>query len=173
MNTLQLREIFRNIESYTPFKPGQPIFTEGEFGDVMYVLMEGLVDVVVQGKVVGTFEPIEIFGEMAVIDAGPRSASVVAKTECKLIPINQKRFIFLVQQKPQFALHIMRMLVERIRWMDANHAASLAAQGAAPAKTGDDSQPAPENAAGESSSADSGANEAQAGGAGESAKSQG
>lgn len=130
MNTLQLREIFRNLDIYTPFKPGQAIFKEGEFGDVMYVLMEGMVDVVVQGKVVGTFEAVEIFGEMAVIDAGPRSASVIAKTECKLIPVNEKRFVFLVQQKPQFALHIMKMLVERIRWMDQSHSAQPAAEAA-------------------------------------------
>lgn len=122
MNSLQLQEIFRNLDAYVPFKPGQVIFKEGDFGDVMYVLMEGLVDVVVKEKVVGTFEPIEILGEMAVIDAGPRSATVVAKSDCKLIGVNQKRFQFLVQQKPQFALHIMRILVERIRWMDSQAA---------------------------------------------------
>jgi CRP/FNR family transcriptional regulator, cyclic AMP receptor protein len=122
MNSLQLQEIFRNLDSYVPFKPGQIIFKEGEFGDIMYVLMEGHVDVLVGDNVIGTFEPVEIFGEMAVIDAGPRSATVRAKTDCKLISINQKRFVFLVQQKPQFAIHIMRILVERIRWMDAQTA---------------------------------------------------
>lgn len=85
----------------------------------MYVLVEGVVEVVVGFKVVGAFQPIEIFGEMAVIDAGPRSATVRAKTYCKLAPVNQKRFIFLIQQKPQLALHVMKMLVERIRWMNS------------------------------------------------------
>jgi CRP-like cAMP-binding protein len=80
--------------------------------------VEGLVEVQVKDKVIGTFQPIEVFGEMAVIDPAPRSATVTAKTNCKLAPINQKRFLFLIQQKPQFAIHIMRMLVERIRWMD-------------------------------------------------------
>lgn len=85
----------------------------------MYVLVEGVVEVVVGFKVVGAFEPVEIFGEMSVIDAGPRSATVRAKGYCKLAPVNQKRFLFLIQQKPQLALHIMKMLVERIRWMNS------------------------------------------------------
>lgn len=166
MNALQLQEIFRSIDSYVPFKTGQIIFKEGEFGDVMYVLMEGLVDVVVQGRVVGTFEPIEIFGEMAVIDAGPRSATVVAKTDCKFISINQKRFIFLVQQKPQFAIHIMRMLVERIRWMDAQAAQPVQAEESAsseestePAEAADATDP---QAEGQSDGADSERGDVQA-----------
>lgn len=114
-----LQDIFKSPELLVPFKPGQPIFREGEYGDTMYVLVEGVVEVLVGYKVVGAFEPIEIFGEMSVIDAGPRSASVRAKTSCKLAPVNQKRFLFLIQQKPQLALHIMKILVERIRWMNS------------------------------------------------------
>ncbi len=117
MDQSLLLEIFRSPELLTPFKPGQVIFREGEYGDTMFVLVEGVVEVVVGYKVVGAFEPVEIFGEMSVIDAGPRSATVRAKSFCKLAPVNQKRFIFLIQQKPQLALHIMKMLVERIRWM--------------------------------------------------------
>lgn len=102
-----------------PFKPGQNIFKEGEYGDTMFVLVEGVVEVIVGFKVIGAFQPVEIFGEMSVIDAGPRSATVRAKTFCKLAPVNQKRFLFLIQQKPQLALHIMKILVERIRWMNS------------------------------------------------------
>jgi CRP/FNR family transcriptional regulator, cyclic AMP receptor protein len=117
MNFLQ--EIFRSPDLYVPFKAGQAIFKEGEQGDVMYVLMEGEVEVKVHDKSIGTFLPIEVFGEMAVIDPHPRSATVIAKTDCRLAPINQKRFLFLIQQKPQFAIYIMKILVERIRWMDS------------------------------------------------------
>jgi len=112
----------------------------------MYVLVEGVVEVVVGFKVVGAFQPVEIFGEMAVIDAGPRSATVRAKTYCKLAPVNQKRFVFLIQQKPQLALHIMKILVERIRWMNSvasgkGGLASEAAEGSPP------QAPAPQGAA--------------------------
>ena len=114
-----LLELFRSPNQYVPFKAGQAVFTEGEQGDVMYVLMEGELEVQVHNKVVGAFGPVEVFGEMAVIDTQPRSATVVAKTDCMLAPINQKRFLFLIQQKPEFAIYIMKILVERIRWMDA------------------------------------------------------
>lgn len=118
MEENQLLDLFKNQELITAFKPSQTIFKEGEYGDTMYVLVEGVVEVLVGYKVVGAFQPVEIFGEMSVIDAGPRSATVRAKGPCKLAPVNQKRFLFLIQQKPQLALHIMKILVERIRWMN-------------------------------------------------------
>ena len=115
---MDVTDLFPRNDSLVSFKPGQTIFKEGEPGDVMFILVEGVVDVLVGDKVVGSFEPIEILGEMSVIEPGPRSATVVAKTNCKLGAVNQKRFKFLAQNKPDFALHIMRMLVERMRWMD-------------------------------------------------------
>ena len=136
MNILQ--DIFRSPNLFLPFKAGQTIFKEGEMGDVMYVLMEGEIEVQIHGKVVGTFQPIEVVGEMAVIDPQPRSATVLAKTDCKLAPINQKRFEFLVQQKPQFAIYIMRIPVERIRWMD-----SMARSNPPAAETAPPSVPSP------------------------------
>ena len=114
-----IKDIFQSPELLVQFKPGQTIFREGEDGDTMFVLVQGVVEVLVGYKVVGAFEPIEIFGEMSVIDAGPRSATVRAKTYCKLAPVNLKRFTFLIQQKPELALHIMKILVERIRWMNS------------------------------------------------------
>ncbi|MBI2949876.1 MAG: cyclic nucleotide-binding domain-containing protein [Verrucomicrobia bacterium] len=115
---MDVTDLFPRNDSLVAFKPGQAIFKEGEQGEVMFILVEGTVDVLVGDKLVGTFEPIEIFGEMAVIDPGPRSATVVAKTHCRLGAVNQKRFKFLAQHKPEFAFHVMRMLVERMRWMD-------------------------------------------------------
>ena len=115
---MRLDDIVRSSEPVTAFKAGDTIFREGEPGDFMYILVEGQVEVVVRGVAVGIFEPVEVFGEMAVIDPKPRSAAVVAKTNCRLIAINQKRFLFLIQQKPQFAIDLMKILVERIRWMD-------------------------------------------------------
>jgi CRP/FNR family transcriptional regulator, cyclic AMP receptor protein len=125
---MRLEDIFRSSEPTTSFKAGHVIFKEGEPGDFMYVLVEGQVEVVVRDVVVGAFEPVEVFGEMAVIDPKPRSASVVAKTNCRLIAINQKRFMFLIQQKPQFAIDLMKILVERIRWMDTRSKAQQAQQ---------------------------------------------
>jgi CRP/FNR family transcriptional regulator, cyclic AMP receptor protein len=80
---------------------------------------EGQVDIIVHGKVLSPLGPGGILGEMALIDEHTRSATAVAKTDCKLAPINKKRFHFLVQQTPNFALSVMKVMAERIRRMDA------------------------------------------------------
>ena len=53
------------------------------------------------------------------IDHAPRVATAIARTACKLLPIPEKRFLFMVQQTPHFALQIMRVVAERLRRMDA------------------------------------------------------
>jgi len=115
-----IQEVFRRSDDHQSFKAGQAIFRQGDPGHLMFILVEGIVEVLVGGNVIGAFEPIEVFGEMAVIDAGTRSATVMAKTDCKLVAVNQSRFLYLIQQRPQLAIHIMRMLVDRIRWMNSS-----------------------------------------------------
>ncbi len=108
-------DLFRNAEDFVTFDAGQVIFREGEPGDIMYVVIEGQVDILVQDKVIDSTESGGIVGEMALIDDGPRSATAIAKTACKLVPINEKRFTFLVQQTPHFSLNVMRIMSERLR----------------------------------------------------------
>ena len=115
---MNLKDFLWRQESQLQRKAGETLFKEGQPGDFMYVLLEGQIDVLVHEQRVGTFEAVEIFGEMALIDAQPRSATVVTKTDCKLARMDQNRFKYLIQQKPEFAIDVMRMLVERIRWMD-------------------------------------------------------
>lgn len=81
----------------------------------MYAVVEGEVEIVFADKVINTHGPGEIFGEMALIDTKRRSAAAVAKSDCKLVPIDEKRFLFLVQQHPYFPLQLMRVLAERLR----------------------------------------------------------
>ena len=97
------------------FKAGEKIFNEGDAGDYMYGVIEGEVEIHKHGKVVDTVGPGGIFGEMALIDHTARSATAVAKSDCKAALINEKRFYFLVQQTPNFALHLLRVLTERLR----------------------------------------------------------
>jgi len=112
---MQLSHLFRNSEFFIRYKAGDAVFKEGEPGDQMYVVLEGEVDIIVHDKVVETVGVDNFLGEMALIDARPRSASAIAKTDCKLAPIDQKRFKFLVQQTPNFALHLMQGMAERLR----------------------------------------------------------
>jgi CRP-like cAMP-binding protein len=69
--------------------------------------------------VVETLGPGEPFGEMALIDQAPRVASATAKTQCTLAVISEKRFLFMVQTTPHFALQIMKVMADRLRKMNA------------------------------------------------------
>ena len=116
MNTLDL---FRNARDFEPYPAGHVVFRTGDPGSTMYVVKEGEVEIIINDKVVETVGPGGVIGEMALIDARPRSATVVAKTDCQLAPIDEKRFTFLIQQTPYFGLQVMRVLVGRLRKMDA------------------------------------------------------
>jgi CRP/FNR family cyclic AMP-dependent transcriptional regulator len=94
---------------------GSTIFEIGEPRDAMYIVEEGEVEIKVGDKVVERVSVDGFFGEMALIDGGIRSATAVAKTDCTLIPINEKQFLFMVQETPFFALRVMRTLTARLR----------------------------------------------------------
>lgn len=81
----------------------------------MYVVKSGEVELVVADRVVEIVNEEGIFGEMALIEDGPRTATARAKTDCVLLPINQKRFEFMVHEVPEFALVVMRVLSQRLR----------------------------------------------------------
>lgn len=107
-------DMFQNqdVESFTA---GQTIFRQGDARTFMFVVNEGEVEITVGNKVVEIVQRGGIFGEMAMVDGAPRTATAVARSECKLVPIDQKRFQFLVQQTPYFAIEVMRVLAERLR----------------------------------------------------------
>jgi CRP/FNR family transcriptional regulator, cyclic AMP receptor protein len=112
---MRIANIFERDVKVASFSAGDTIFAEGEPGDAMYVVKVGEVDIRVHGRTVETVGPEGIFGEMALIDNQPRSAAAVAKTDCKLAPIDQKRFTFLVQEVPMFALQVMEIMAARLR----------------------------------------------------------
>jgi CRP/FNR family transcriptional regulator, cyclic AMP receptor protein len=116
---MKLPNIFANEAVPHSYSAGNIIFKEGEPRDSMYVVQEGEVELKVGGQVVETVGPDGFFGEMALIDQGPRSATAVAKTNCSLIPINEKRFLYMVEETPFFAITVMRTLSTRLRRRNA------------------------------------------------------
>ena len=116
---MNLAELFSHETDLLELSAGQTLFNEGEKEDLMYVLMSGTALIVVNNRVVEVAEAGTIIGEMGMIDEGVRSATVVAKSDCKLVSIDRKRFNFLVQQTPNFALHVMRVIADRLRNTDA------------------------------------------------------
>ena len=111
-------DLFRNADNRIEFPAGHTIFEKGQPGDVMYVVIAGQVEVLIRDEIINSIGPGGILGEMALIDAEPRSATAVAKTDCQLVPINLKRFAFLVQQTPYFAIEVMRIMAGRLRKKD-------------------------------------------------------
>src|SRR5258708_38598738 len=97
---------------------GEAIFSAYEMGSEMYVVLEGEVELAIGPRVLETLGPGEPFGEMALIDQAPRTATAVAKTPCKLAVIPEKRFLFMVQTTPHFALQIMKVMADRLRKMN-------------------------------------------------------
>jgi CRP/FNR family cyclic AMP-dependent transcriptional regulator len=116
---MNLAELFRHETDLHALPAGQALFREGEQGDVMYVLMSGTTEIIVNHRVVETAGAGAIFGEMAMIDDGARSATVIAKSDCSLFPIERKRFNFLIQQTPNFAIYVMRVMADRLRRTDS------------------------------------------------------
>ena len=98
---------------------GETIFRAYDMGAEMYVVVEGQVELSIDDKVIEALGPGEPFGEMALIDQAPRTATATAITQCKLAVISEKRFLFMVAQTPHFALQIMKVMADRLRRMNA------------------------------------------------------
>jgi CRP/FNR family cyclic AMP-dependent transcriptional regulator len=112
---MKLPNIFEKNTAPVFYAAGSTIFEIGQPRDAMFIVQEGEVEIKVGDKTVETVVAEEFFGEMALIDGGIRSASAVAKTDRKLVPINEKQFLFMVQETPFFAIRVMRTLAARLR----------------------------------------------------------
>ena len=108
-------EIFSHNTARITIQAGQALFREGDEGNQMYVLETGTAEVIVQNRIVETLAHGSIVGEIGLVSPGPHSASVIAKTDCEFVAIDEKRFQFLVQQTPYFAIQVMRLMAERLR----------------------------------------------------------
>jgi CRP/FNR family cyclic AMP-dependent transcriptional regulator len=96
-------------------KAGEVIFKEGDAADQLFVIKSGEVTIQSGNRTLAELSTNHIFGEMALIDDAPRSATAVARTDVELVPISEKQFLFLVSQTPFFALKVMRVLARRLR----------------------------------------------------------
>jgi CRP/FNR family cyclic AMP-dependent transcriptional regulator len=112
---MDLAALFRNETNAETFTAGEMIFTTGDSADCMYIVIEGQVDIMFNGHLIETIEPGGVLGELALVDQSTRSASALAKTDIKLARVDKRRFNFLVQEHPFFALHIMGIMAARLR----------------------------------------------------------
>ena len=98
--------------------PGDVLFEKNEPGRVMYVVKSGEMQIIDGNYVYETVSAGGILGEMALVDAGPRSATVRAVRQSVVIPLDERRFLFMVSQTPFFALRVMRVMSARLRAMN-------------------------------------------------------
>jgi len=116
---MDFADLFRQEQNLVTVPAGHPVFRAGEKDGVMYVLMQGSADILIGDTIVESAGPGTLLGEMALIDEGQRTATVMARTECRLVAIDNKRFHFLIQQTPHFATHVMHIMADRLRRMDS------------------------------------------------------
>ncbi|MDM9583270.1 MULTISPECIES: cyclic nucleotide-binding domain-containing protein [unclassified Nostoc] len=106
--------IFQKQPDPKAFSAGQVIFEEGQSGDEMYGIIEGEVDILVNGKVVETIETGEIFGAGVLVGVKSRTYAAIAKVDTKLGFLDEQGFLFAVQETPVFALQVMKSYSERL-----------------------------------------------------------
>jgi CRP-like cAMP-binding protein len=109
--------LFRHAKDAVSFSAGQTVFKQGDAGDLMYVVQAGELEVLHNGHRLETLGEGNIFGEMSLINEEPRSVSIVALTDVRLVPIDLKHFMFLVEETPYFAVQVMKIMSSRIRKM--------------------------------------------------------
>lgn len=102
------------------FQQGEPIFYQGDPGHTLYLVETGQVRIYVQSEdgqelSVTVCGPGDMFGEMAVIDGLPRSASAIAMEATAVLSLSRERFREQLRRSPQFALNFMKALSVRIR----------------------------------------------------------
>jgi CRP/FNR family transcriptional regulator, cyclic AMP receptor protein len=104
------------------FKAGDTIIAEGEEGDAAFFIVSGSVEVLIgQGanaRTVGVLNAGEVFGEMCLIEPGPRSATVKAATDVECLATSYEEFIEAIEDHPDRAVAFMKTLVRRLRQMN-------------------------------------------------------
>jgi len=112
---MDLLEVFKDSEDVVNFPAGSMITVEGAEGNKMYVVMDGEVAISINDQVLATAHYGEIVGEMALINSNIRSATAKAVTDCRLALIDQASFTSLLQHVPDFSLHVMKVLADRLK----------------------------------------------------------
>ena len=125
-----MKAVFKSTGSKEPgkdvalsFQTGQVIFSEGDLGTEMFIVLEGQVQIVKklggEAQLLSTLEKGDFFGEMGVLEGAPRSADAIAATDVKLLPINGSRFDEMIRKTPEIAVRIIRKYAKRLREANA------------------------------------------------------
>jgi hypothetical protein len=97
------------------FAEGETVFSEGDVGDALFVIVQGRIAIVRQGEPIAEIGPGESFGEMALLDTGPRSATARALEETETLRIGSEEFYEVLREQSEIAEGVIRVLTSRLR----------------------------------------------------------
>ena len=101
-----------------PFKTGDTLVREGDRGREFFVIVDGKMRVTRGGIDVADLGPGDYFGELALLDGGPRTADVVATTPLQVLVLGQREFTWLLDEVPGLTLKVLRSMAQRVRELD-------------------------------------------------------
>lgn len=114
---IDMRMFAQRAGANVTYPAGGIVFNKDDPGSCMYVVQSGVIEMVIGDKVIETCGPNEAIGFMSVLDGAPRSSTARVKEVCELSLIDQRKFRFMIDEVPNFALYLMGVMARRIRGM--------------------------------------------------------
>ena len=113
----QLRKV-ADLADVARFMAGATLVKQGVVGDSFYVVLTGQAKVIANKRTLNRLLPGDHFGEISLLDGGPRSASVVAETEMTLVIITQKDFLAMLRKDPEITVCLLEGMARTVRRLD-------------------------------------------------------
>lgn len=117
LSNKQLKKVV-DLAEVARFMGGATLVKQGEIGDSFYVVLTGQAKVVAKGRTLNRLLPGDHFGEISLLDGGPRTASVVAETEMTLVIITQKDFLGMLGKDPEITMCLLEGMARTVRRLD-------------------------------------------------------
>ncbi len=113
-----LRKVRQSLDEITA-EAGEVLCEEGSVGHEFFLIVKGTAVVKRKGRKVTTLGPGKYFGELALLDRGPRSATIIAETDMILLVLEQRHFLGLLDTMPSLARKLLGAMAARLREADA------------------------------------------------------
>jgi CRP/FNR family cyclic AMP-dependent transcriptional regulator len=116
-NEIDMRMFAQRAGASVSYAAGSIVFNKNDPGSCMYIVQSGVIEMLIGDTVIETCGSNEAIGFMSMIDGAARSSTARVKEACELSLIDQRKFRFMVDEVPNFALYIMGAMARRIRGM--------------------------------------------------------
>jgi cAMP-binding proteins - catabolite gene activator and regulatory subunit of cAMP-dependent protein kinases len=113
----QLKKV-TDLADVARFMASATLVKQGEIGDSFYVVLTGQAKVVANRRTVNRLLPGDHFGEISLLDGGPRTASVIGETEMTLVIIRQKDFLAMLTKDPEITMCLLQGMARTVRRLD-------------------------------------------------------